>query len=624
MKRGLWLFYIYFTAFAHNVSSQTWDSVPGKLGPSGGATRVAVLYVDNNKLYAGGWFQKAGNLTVNHIAYWNGVSWGNLGAGITFGTRPKSFMSYNNELYAAGDFYEAGYVPNTRSIARWNGTNWNSVDGGALDFVNTVRAMAVYNGELYIGSSILGLLGGKYIRCVASWDGSQWDSVAAPSTGQVHALAVYNNELYAGGLTSYIGGISIANIARWDGNQWKAVGLGVNGQVNTMFVDTINNDLYVGGGFFNAFNSDSTSVKTTFIAKWDGNEWSSLGDDTIPGAFAITMYHGELYVAGTILSLDDTLQGIARWDGRQWKPLGSGTNNSTRALAVWNDALYVGGQFTVAGNDSAYYIAKWHTPNVPTCLNFSAAIASDADAVFLPDSTVVQFYDNSNVAATGWYWDFGDGNSDTVQNPQHSFDSLGTYTVTLITTCGYNSRTAYKIITVFDNCNAIGAAIYTSFDTVKTDSAIQFTDSSIFSSAWLWDFGDGGSDTVQNPLHIYNSPGTYTITLIASIGSCSDTAYGTIIVESSVGVDEFNTRSPKLKVYPNPTKDSFTIGAYIPKTKDGVIRIFDIKGELIKEYALKKGSNSTILNTSGWAKGVYICSLEVGGEVVQSKKMVVE
>ncbi len=43
---------------------------------------------------------------------------------------------------------------------------------------------------------------------------------------------------------------------------------------------------------------------------------------------------------------------------------------------------------------------------------------------------------------------------------------------------------------------------------------VQFTDiSPLTVNSWSWDFGDGGTSTVQNPLHDYTTPGAYTVTL---------------------------------------------------------------------------------------------------------------
>ena len=32
-------------------------------------------------------------------------------------------------------------------------------------------------------------------------------------------------------------------------------------------------------------------------------------------------------------------------------------------------------------------------------------------------------------------------------------------------------------------------------------------------TSWLWDFGDGQTSTLQNPSHVYATPGSYTVTL---------------------------------------------------------------------------------------------------------------
>ena len=77
---------------------------------------------------------------------------------------------------------------------------------------------------------------------------------------------------------------------------------------------------------------------------------------------------------------------------------------------------------------------------------------------------------------------------------------------------------------------------------------VHYTDLSIPGSSpiisWLWNFGDGGVDTVQNPLHVYDYPGEYDVSLIVmdEMGM-SDTLLkpGYIDVNSLAGDVDFNS-----------------------------------------------------------------------------------
>lgn len=52
---------------------------------------------------------------------------------------------------------------------------------------------------------------------------------------------------------------------------------------------------------------------------------------------------------------------------------------------------------------------------------------------------------------------------------------------------------------------------------------VNFTDASMGEDSWSWDFGDDGTSTVQNPTHIYQNAGTYTVSLTVTGPGGSDT-----------------------------------------------------------------------------------------------------
>lgn len=69
-----------------------------------------------------------------------------------------------------------------------------------------------------------------------------------------------------------------------------------------------------------------------------------------------------------------------------------------------------------------------------------------ANFTFAPDSnntSLIHFYDASTGNPTNWMWDFGDGNTSSLQNPFHSYASSGTYNVSLIIT-GNNCQSSYN------------------------------------------------------------------------------------------------------------------------------------------------------------------------------------
>ncbi len=66
------------------------------------------------------------------------------------------------------------------------------------------------------------------------------------------------------------------------------------------------------------------------------------------------------------------------------------------------------------------------------------------------------------------------------------------------------------------------------------NTAFNFSNASLNTTSYLWDFGDGNTSTTANPLHTYTSAGTYTISLTASDGFCSDVSVSTIVVAPSI------------------------------------------------------------------------------------------
>lgn len=129
-----------------------------------------------------------------------------------------------------------------------------------------------------------------------------------------------------------------------------------------------------------------------------------------------------------------------------------------------------------------------------------------------------------------WNWDFDDGNTDNTQSPPHTYTSIGTYNVSLnITDDAGCKHDTTKTINIYDIPTS--AFSYTPNTQIYINDAIQFSNSSVASNQWLWSYGNGSSDTNENPTYSYAYPGTYQIILISSNGFCHDTSYIDINVD---------------------------------------------------------------------------------------------
>jgi len=217
---------------------------------------------------------------------------------------------------------------------------------------------------------------------------------------------------------------------------------------------------------------------------------------------------------------------------------------------------------------------------------------------------VVNFFDASTGNPTQWRWDLGNGVTSLLRNPSTTYFNPGTYAVKLVVRNAAGSadsviKTDY--ITVFP---APTAAFTASKITGCFPLSVSFNDESAANNgslvSWFWDFGDGTTSSRQNPLHVYTSAGSFTVTLrVINSAGCSKTITKPQYISVANGVAaSFGNTGPG--ACSAPALVNFT------NTSTG-------PGPLAYAWSFGDGGNSTLLNPTHTytANGSYSVMLAV-------------
>jgi gliding motility-associated-like protein len=169
--------------------------------------------------------------------------------------------------------------------------------------------------------------------------------------------------------------------------------------------------------------------------------------------------------------------------------------------------------------------------NVVNCPPVAVASFSPSNPC---NKTTITFTNTTTPSANSYVWDFGDGSpTSSVISPVHTYPALGVYTATLIINKGTPcADTAIQII----NLSTLNTDFASDAPACK-GFPIHFTDNSSFAAgssitAWNWNFGDGSTSALQNPIHPYSTGGSFNVTLIStSSAGCKDTMAYTVSIQ---------------------------------------------------------------------------------------------
>lgn len=182
----------------------------------------------------------------------------------------------------------------------------------------------------------------------------------------------------------------------------------------------------------------------------------------------------------------------------------------------------------------------------------------------------VTFTNTSTGNQDSCFWNLGiNSNTSDECSPSAIFNQPGTYNVTLTIFKGNQTSNITKTITVFKDP-------ISNFDATPRTGCVpfnvQFKDLSTPGDApitnWLWDMGDGRTETGQTPLHTYTFSGNLTVSLIVKdANGCKNTlTVKDFIKKATAPVVDFTVNKSQTCLLPFNANFQSTVSASTPVT----------------------------------------------------------
>ena len=167
--------------------------------------------------------------------------------------------------------------------------------------------------------------------------------------------------------------------------------------------------------------------------------------------------------------------------------------------------------------------------------------------------------------------------------------------------------------TVFDSLATWNIGVYepqAQFSWINDGVGIQFTNESVHATSCLWSFGDGLTDTIFSPQHIYSIPGYYFVTLVVSDGCQTDTLIQTVEVLTTGLCND--VLISEMKIYPNPVTNILNVEFPADRKATYFVELDNIDGSMINIATIQPGSKESVLtfDVSSLSKGIYFIRVD--------------
>lgn len=327
--------------------------------------------------------------------------------------------------------------------------------------------------------------------------------------------------------------------------------------------------------------------------------WDSLNPI---GAYDTVCVH-VLPIPTSSFSIADT--GICEYDSVQINYTGSASSTANFSWNIATQTYSTQGPFSLHLAPGTYSASLAVSENgctaIPTSKSFKVypkpqvAFSADVFAGCTPLS--VNFINYTSPPNNSYLWSFGDGDTSSIENPSHTYNASGIYTLKLEALTSHACRDTFvfiNLIHVYPNpvANFTANPAVTNID----HPIIQYTDISTNAFSWLWNFGDNSTDNTQNPSHTFSQDGEFTTWLVVtSDKGCKDSiSYLVRVIIDKIVVPNVIT--------PNGDgNNDFFVIENIDKLESSNLLIYNRWGKKVYESTNYKND----WNGNGAADGIY-------------------
>ena len=512
---------------------------------------------------------------------------------------------YNNSvaLEGTGTFSRSLYIVSGGANKVYNNIFAHFGSGYAAYLNNSFAVTEMDNNNLYTNGNNLGFFSGNQAS-LADWQSASGFDLDGQSVDplfynyQTNDLHVCNDTL--------------------DGT----------GKVNTLITEDFEGQARnagapdIGADEFTSLGNYSIGNDPTVLCQGDSiqlsgalgaqNIWTTTTIDTADFIWVNTTGQVSVSVTNNCGTVDDTVMVMTNipvdlptdtnlcfgTSGSLMADITNGTYNWTGGLTTQSITVSTAGLYVVDVVDSN------------GCQSSDSTVVTVSQAVDLPSDTT--FCQGSNItldaglSGSTYAWTPGGEINQTI-----TVNSTGTYGVTVTDQFNCVSTDQVTLTEIL-----LPTANFTS---TSSFTAVNFSNSSANGLNYTWDFGDGQTSNLENPIHIYATSGGYFVTLTVS-NECDTVTYSDSVFTTITSVEDLEG-GLTYNLFPNPNGGEFSLSLSASQSTSALIEVTDVSGRVV--YAQNLGSISGELlhdiDLGEVSTGVYFVKLSFNDRQVVEK-----